>query len=532
MQAAYYGDDLGGIPEAHWCYQFYRRLFLQFDDAEFAGMYQAGGRYPVSPRLLMCISVLQYMFGHSDRQAIEQTICNRHWRIALGIEPGYAGFDHTVLVHFRQRLLVARQERLVFDKVLQVAAHEGLLTGRKQVRIDATHLLANVAWLSRADMIAETIRLVVRELHKRCRHLHENLTFMRLYERYGEEVWLGKDRASPSRLIELGRDGYTVLEFSATKKIPNKHLLARVLEENYLFPPEDGDPVPKAQEDLPADHLVSPHDPDVEVGKKDDRLWNGDKVHLVETVAPDGTGFIVDVETTGPRVPDVHMLPELAERMKFIAPQVDTMLADGGYASAANTQYAADLGQDLVTPPRMDNTRGIFPARAFTYDFERRVATCPAGHESRYWYTTQSRARIRIRFRASDCAACPRHAQCTTSCGARTLTLSRDFEQLCQDRQRAATPAFAELYRRRAGIEGTISELVRCCGLRRSRYRGSPKRRLHALLAATALNVRRLLRRRGAGDQATAPHHTVFSTVRTWLRSGLLRPAEGVWAAA
>ena len=57
----------------------------------------------------------------------------------------------------------------------------------------------------------------------------------------------------------------------------------------------------------------------------------------------------------------------------------------------------------------------------------------------------------------------------------------------------AREPEFAKLYKLRAGIEATVSELVRCCGLRRSRYRGGPKRELHVLLAGAALNVRRML---------------------------------------
>ena len=82
MEAAYYADDLGGIPEQHWCRRFFEHIFLKFKDSEFAGMYQVGGRYPVSPRMLMCICILQYMFGLSDRRAVEESIASRHWRFA------------------------------------------------------------------------------------------------------------------------------------------------------------------------------------------------------------------------------------------------------------------------------------------------------------------------------------------------------------------------------------------------------------------------------------------------------------------
>ena len=46
----------------------------------------------------------------------------------------------------------------------------------------------------------------------------------------------------------------------------------------------------------------------------------------------------------------------------------------------------------------------------------------------------------------------------------------------------------------RGAIEGTISELARAHGLRRSRYRGFAKVELQNLLIGTACNVKRWLR--------------------------------------
>ena len=48
--------------------------------------------------------------------------------------------------------------------------------------------------------------------------------------------------------------------------------------------------------------------------------------------------------------------------------------------------------------------------------------------------------------------------------------------------------------RTRAGIEATLSELVRRHGLRRHRYRGDAKRHLEHLLKAAACNLKRLTR--------------------------------------
>jgi transposase len=59
-------------------------------------------------------------------------------------------------------------------------------------------------------------------------------------------------------------------------------------------------------------------------------------------------------------------------------------------------------------------------------------------------------------------------------------------------RQRQQTQEFKEQYKLRAGMEGSLSQGVRRCGLRRSRYVGEAKTRLQELFIATALNIARV----------------------------------------
>ena len=48
--------------------------------------------------------------------------------------------------------------------------------------------------------------------------------------------------------------------------------------------------------------------------------------------------------------------------------------------------------------------------------------------------------------------------------------------------------------KRRPPIEGTISEMVRAHGLRRSRYRGILKTHMQHLMIGAALNLKRLIK--------------------------------------
>jgi hypothetical protein len=260
------------------------------------------------------------------------------------------------------------------------------------------------------------------------------------------------------------------------------------------------------------------YDPDALWGREKDDRWIGDKAHFVETADPDRPHLITDVLVTDSRTMEAEVLPAIAERVTFTTPEADTLLADGGYAAAGNTERAEALGLDLVSPPRSNTRRGKIPISEFALDFEREVARCPQGHASTSWRTRKRD--VQIRWPRQVCAACPRRTECTDSPRGRTLAPSRHYVQLLRDRQRAETEGFRQLYALRAPIEATISELVHCCGLRRSRYRGAPFRELHVLLAATALNVRRLLR---AGTEWTKPRKAAVVALARVLARSLCR---------
>jgi transposase len=496
-------DDAQGIAPDHWSRLFYRHVFCALDDGQYAALYKDGGRYPISPRLLVCITILQYMFRVSDRAAVENTIMRRDWRIALGIPPEYTGFVPTVLCRFRQRLVAHKQERNIFGQVLELVRELGLLHGRRRLRVDATHLVANVARLSRADAIQEALRIVVADAYKRYPELRGD-GFMRLYEEYGEENWLGSEPTTDERLVALGRDGYALLALCGERKVNGKETLAHILEQNFIL--GDGDDLrPRGDGDAkPDDRIATPHEPDVRYGKKRATEWLGDKVHLAETADGERVNFVTDVMVSGPGQEDSTLLKKVAQRARSGTPEVDTLLADSGYASAQNSVDAAGMGIDLLAPPRRNTRRDCIPATEFEIDLERQVARCPEGRESSVW--SVGKRGIQVRFRASDCNTCRRREECTQSRKGRSLRVHVHYEQLMRDRARAATPEFWELYRRRAAVEATISELVHCCGLRRSRYRGSRFRALHAYLAMAALNVRRLLRALARGEVDDGGH--------------------------
>src|ERR1700761_2224 len=94
---------------------------------------------------------------------------------------------------------------------------------------------------------------------------------------------------------------------------------------------------------------------------------------------------------------------------------------------------------------------------------------------------------VHIRFSQKDCCACPVRACCTQSATQPRMISVREqasYEALQKARERQTSSDFQHEYAARAGIEGTISQAVRIADLRRSRYIGFAKTRLHHFLTA------------------------------------------------
>jgi len=523
LDMAHLYDDAEGIPEDHWCRLFFAHVYCAFDDADFAEMYETGGRSPISPGFLAALTILQMMFDVSDRVAVEWTVMRRDWRIALGIGREYMGFHPTVLCRFRKRLAKQRGKQKhkhawkVFEKVVSQAKALNFMRSPTKVRVDATRLLANVSRLSRADAIQEAMRVVVRGLYEGYEALHGEKELVRLYERYGEESWVGTGSNSEERLTELGQDGYCLLGLCGDREVKGKATLVQMLAENFERSEADGSVEPLSEEALAKDRILTPHEPDVESGKKGDEKWLGDKVHLVETAEKGKPNFVTGLLVTGPREEDSSVIPQILDCVRSGTPEATILLADAGYGSAEASVKAEGVGIDLVAPPRPSSSRGTIPVTEFDFDFERRVVRCPEGQDSMVWW--QGKKTIKIRFPASICQACPRREECTTSCEGRMLHVGRHHQQLIRNRERAQTEEFRNLYKGRAAVEATVSELVRCCGFRRSRYRSKEFRELHAILCVTALNVRRLLRALADPERSTGSSDARFAAqadVRLW----------------
>ena len=181
------------------------------------------------------------------------------------------------------------------------------------------------------------------------------------------------------------------------------------------------------------------------------------------------------------------------------------LYADGGYISGPRLQRAAQEGWALLGPAKASPRRpGVdrLPVEAFNVDIAQRRACCPAGHQSGHCSRLQVRqtaggVKVFYRFEWPQrcCQRCPLREKCVPPGQKhRSLIVGEHHDFLQRRRQEQGTEAFKQRMHQRNAIEGTLSELARGHGLRRSRYRGFGKVELQNLLIGTACNIKRWLR--------------------------------------
>lgn len=103
---------------------------------------------------------------------------------------------------------------------------------------------------------------------------------------------------------------------------------------------------------------------------------------------------------------------------------------------------------------------------------------------------------IQVQFARATCRGCSVREQCTKSASSgRAVTLRPQEQHIALLAQRAEQQSaeFKVEYKRRAGVEATISQGMRVGGLRQSRYIGAAKTALQHILIAVALNLLRLV---------------------------------------
>ena len=150
--------------------------------------------------------------------------------------------------------------------------------------------------------------------------------------------------------------------------------------------------------------------------------------------------------------------------------------------------------------PSWQAREGGYDLSQFQIDWENQKVICPERKVSIWWgraEKSENSVRIKARFFQIDCGSCSTRHKCVRSDAGRARTVvfqnRAQYEALQRTRTQMTSEAGRKEYQKRAGVEGSLSEGIRRCGLRQTRYRGLAKTHLQHLATAAAMDMVRVV---------------------------------------
>ena len=539
--------------QATWAETFRAHALPLIDEEQFAPLYCGDNGRPNQPvATVLGVLLLKEMFALTDAEALEQLEFSLLWQHALELTPDEAHLaqktrtNNVLTLHnFRARLLAHDRGRQAFE-----ATTDGILqalgTKVTRQRLDSTHVISNIAVLSRLGLLCETLRHFLKTLAAEHPRLYGRVP-KRLRLRYLKEdgsATAYQDAPSGTgkrRLPVCARDLYRLHQLcagTAAEGLESYALLQRLLAEqceviaDKQHPStedddagEGGVPVAlKAPEHVGSDSLQSPYDAEATYNG---RKGKGYEVQIAETCVEadddktdddktDTVNMITHVAVTDACASDEHATMPVLEALEERGQRPDELVADTAFGSGDNAIHAERLGTELVSPvkgPQVDVEERPDTVTEADFLVEARLrdpAICPAGHLAREQTSREKKKHhVVLTFERRSCETCALFPLCPVRPNkdgdGYAVTVDLRAANLERRRRAIASGAFKERYRIRAGIEATVSELKRRHGLGALRVRGRWRVELAVYLKALACNIKRMVRALTPKPEVIAP---------------------------
>jgi transposase len=447
----------------------------------FAALYPQVGHYGEPPWRLALVTLMQFSENLTDRQAADAVRGRIDWKYALGLELTDTGFDFSILSAFRTRLGVGAAEERLLTTMLDRFTARGLLKRRGHQRTDSTHIVAAVRSLNRLEIVGETLHAALNALAQVAPGWLRAQVTAEWFLRYGKAF---SDDQQPQGTGErqqlaatIGRDGHDLLTQIYQDAAPASLRMVAAVETlrqvwGQQFYMEADEVTWRDSKDCPPSSVMiaSPYDLDSRYSEQRGQYWRGYKVHMTETCDDDPPHVITHGETTLATDQAVTVIEPIHQALEQQSRLPGVHVVDGAYTSGEQLVTSQPEDQiDLMGPRRQDQSWQAHDAQAFDIShfqiaWEQEIVICPRGKQSRPWKPSKGprgKPTVQVSFYRKDCAACRVRERCTRSTtDARGLTLHPQAQHLALQaaRERQQAEHFKADYKRRAGIEGPISQ--------------------------------------------------------------------------
>jgi transposase len=262
--------------------------------------------------------------------------------------------------------------------------------------------------------------------------------------------------------------------------------VSRTVKE-YLAELENQNPVSKAD-------MVSTTDPDAVLASK--TPGTALMAYYDNYVIDTSSRVILGVEATPALFHQQTVAArKMIERVQHLGVQPESLGADKAYGSGEFLAWllAHDVQPHIPVIDRLHQTYGRFTREQFRYEPAENVFYCPEGKPLRFRGVGRSNQVYMYQARESDCQRCPLKKRCTPGVSRRVVVHWHEAARQTV-RELAGTAEYERSRRLRYRIEALFAELKLRIRLGRVRLRRQWNVNEQFLLAATAQNLKRLVR--------------------------------------
>ncbi|NCU32002.1 MAG: transposase [Candidatus Moranbacteria bacterium] len=359
-----------------WHNLFRKQVVMRVDESIFSVLYDDKNGAPnASLRVLVGMMLLKEGHGWSDEQLFENANYNLLIRSALGL----MNLEDTVPVAstyylFRKKLVQYNRENDVdlFKKCQdQITAGQILefnVSGR-QVRMDSKLLGSNIAWLSRYELIHETLRLFIEEreefIYRKSLSKAEFSLIESIQQETGNKVvYRSTNREIDTQIVALGKLMYRFVLLFKSNNYGQYQILKTVFEQQYSVS-RDKVVLPLEKEKISAKSIQSPHDIDAHFRNKDGNKVKGYSANVTETCDQKGEdgkpvlNLITDTQVEVVSTQDnTYLQKALANTQEIVPEKIESAYADGAYNSVDNQEYCQNNDISLVLTAMQGATPG------------------------------------------------------------------------------------------------------------------------------------------------------------------------------
>jgi len=344
------GNSLKMYEDKHsWHNQFRQQVTMRIDENIFRPLYCSDNGTPnASVRLLVAMMILKEAEGLSDQKIFENCRFNMLVRSALGLHNADDPLPtESTYYLFRKRIVDYAKEKgenlfeIAFMQITKGQCADFEVSG-KRIRMDSKLLGSNIAWLSRYELIHETLRLFYKQekLFGKIDKVTEDRLEELLKLEGNKVVYICTGEEVKSRLQELGVLIYKILPLFSLATSAEYQTLKRVFNEQYKVD-ENKIAVPRKKEEISAKSVQSPHDTDCHYRGKDDQKVKGYSVNITESCDEDNSlNLIGHVDVKKASTSDTSFLQDDIEKAQKVFPdKIEAAHADGAYHSPDNQQF-------------------------------------------------------------------------------------------------------------------------------------------------------------------------------------------------